>query len=144
MRCEDIMNRQVKSLREQDTAQTAAKVMRDQNIGFLPVCAEDGKLLGTITDRDIVVRLAAENGAFTTPVGLLMSRNVVSCLATDELGRAELLMQEHRKSRVICTDEVGNAVGVISLSDIARHEESAQFSRLIRAISSREAHRTTL
>ncbi len=141
MLCEQIMNRNVKSLKEQDTALTAARVMRDANIGFLPVIGGGGKVVGTLTDRDLVVRLAADGGALTTPVTGVMSREVVTCNPRDDLHRAEQLMQDHRKSRIICVDEQGHAVGVISLSDIAQHEDGSQLGKLVRSITKREAHK---
>ncbi len=143
MRCEDIMNRHVRSLREHDTALIAAQCMRDQRAGFLPICSESGMLLGTITDRDIVVLLAAADLPLSTPVKQLMNREPIACLATDDVRRAELLMQHHRRSRVVCTDEDGHTVGVLSLSDIARHETGGHFSKLMKQIANKEAHRTS-
>ena len=87
---ETILNRNVKSLNEQDTAQFAARVMRDANIGFLPVCGASGKVVGAVTDRDIVVRLAADSGNMTTTVSTLMSRDIVACNPKDDLRRAQM------------------------------------------------------
>ncbi len=141
MLCEQIMNRNVKSLKEQDTALTAAKVMRDANVGFLPVIGGTGKVVGAVTDRDLVVRLAADSGAMTTPVTNLMSRDLVTCNPRDDLHRAEQLMQDHKKSRIVCVDDQGRAMGVISLSDIAQHEDGSQLGKLVRSITSREFHK---
>jgi CBS domain-containing protein len=138
MLCEQIMNRSVKALHEEDSAQSAARLMRDANVGFVPVCGSDGRVVGTVTDRDIVVRLAADSGSMTTPVCKLMTRNVVCCKAGDDLRRCEQLMFNHRKSRVVCVDEQGHPVGVISLSDVARHENGSQMAGLLRSITTRE------
>jgi CBS domain-containing protein len=138
MLCEQIMNRSVKALREEDPTQAAARLMRETNVGFVPVCGSDGKVVGTVTDRDIVVRLAADSGPMTTPVGKVMTRQVVCCKPQDDLRRAEQLMFDHRKSRVVCVDEQGHPVGVISLSDVARHEGGSQMATLLRSITTRE------
>jgi CBS domain-containing protein len=141
MLCQQVMKHDVKCLKEQDTVQVAAKMMRDSEVGFLPVCGPGGKVVGTITDRDIVLRLAADGGVVGTSVDKLMTRDVVSCKANDDLRRAEQLMQDHRKSRIVCVDDQGRAVGVISLSDVAQYEDAAHFSNLIRTVTQRGARK---
>jgi CBS domain-containing protein len=142
MLCEQIMNRNVKSLNEQDSAQFAARVMRDANVGFLPVCGPSGKVVGAVTDRDIVVRLAADSGNMSTSVSTLMSREVVACNPKDDVRRAEELMLAHKKSRVVCVDDQGRPIGIISLSDFAQHEDGTQLAKLMRTISGREHKRS--
>ncbi|MCW8139938.1 MAG: CBS domain-containing protein, partial [Planctomycetota bacterium] len=61
MRCEELMKRDPECVRPQDSIHEAARLMRDRGIGFLPVCDEDRKVLGTVTDRDIVIRAVADN-----------------------------------------------------------------------------------
>ncbi len=144
MLCEQVMKHNVKSLKELDTVQVAAKMMRDFGVGFLPICGPGGKVVGTITDRDIVVRLAADGGlvemgaVLATSVAKLMTREVVSCKASDDLRRAEQLMQDHGKSRIVCVDDQGRAVGVISLSDVAQYEDAPQLLKLMRTVTHRE------
>ncbi|HEY6463049.1 MAG TPA: CBS domain-containing protein [Polyangiaceae bacterium] len=138
MNCEQVMKRNPKCLSDKDSTEVAAKVMRDHNVGFIPVCAE-GKLVGTITDRDIVVRIAADHGALETPIGQFMSRDLVVCKPGDELSRVEMLMGEKQKSRVVCVDGGNRPVGVISLSDIAQHEDRSRTGELLRTITAREA-----
>jgi len=140
MMAEQVMKRGPKCLTEKDTAQTAARLMRDENIGFVPICSGAGKVVGTVTDRDIVVRLAADNGSLTTALGSLMSRDPIVCKPKDDLSRVEQLMEERRKSRIVCVDDGGQPLGVISLSDIAQHEEGARAATLLRNITVREAH----
>src|SRR5215204_2008792 len=79
MRCKDIMKRQIECVSPAGTVEHAARRMRDQNIGFLPVCDESGQVVGTITDRDIAVRVVAERQPGTTPVEKVMTNEVVSC-----------------------------------------------------------------
>lgn len=141
MLCETIMKRDVKCLTEKDTAREAARLMRDAAIGFVPVCDAKGAVVGTITDRDIVVRIAAD-GATTLGASLdkIMSKSVISCSPKDELDRAEQVMETNRKARVVCADDQGKPVGIISLSDIAQHEDGNRVAKLLRDVTRREAH----
>lgn len=138
MRCEDIMSRPVSCVRDTETVQAAAGLMEKENVGFLPVCAEPGHVVGVLTDRDIALRVAAPNiEAATTPVGRVMSREVVSCHETDTIEEASRLMARTKKSRILVVDARGKPAGVISLADLARVEEPF-VTRTIRQVASRE------
>jgi CBS domain-containing protein len=140
MRCQDIMKRDVECVSDRDSIQRAAQKMRDEGVGFLPVCMQDKRVLGTITDRDIAIRVCSDDrSAAGTKVGDVMTREAVSCRADEDIDRARALMAEHHKSRILCVEDKGVLVGVISLSDIAQHEDDAAGATL-REISSREAH----
>ena len=138
MNCENVMKRQVKCLAMHETVKAAAALMRDENIGFVPICNKEGKMVGAITDRDIVIRLAADDGAADNALEWLMSREVVSCRATDALEHAEHVMETTRKSRIVCVDEQGRPVGIISMADIAQHETAARTGAMLRTITRRE------
>jgi CBS domain-containing protein len=138
MRCEDIMKRDVECVGTQDTVQDAARRMREANVGFLPVCDSGNKVLGTVTDRDLAIRVLAEGKASTAPVGEVMSREVIACRPGDDLSRAEDLLAAHKKSRIICTDESGRLAGVISLSDVAQYDQE-RIGVTMREVTEREA-----
>lgn len=141
MRCEEIMKQDVRCLSGGQSVREAAKLMRDAAIGFLPVCDARGTVVGTVTDRDIVVRLAAEDATLETSVEHIMSKSVIACSPRDELDRAEELMAKHHKARIVCADDQGKPVGVISLSDIAQHEpQGERVAKLLREITEREVH----
>ena len=140
MRCEEIMKKDVECVSPQDTVQAAAKRMRDENIGFLPVCDQSKKVQGTITDRDLTIRLLADGRPATTQVKDVMTREVVAIRPQDDLRKAEELMSKNHKSRIMCVDEGGRLVGVISLSDIAQREEAGRAAQTLRNVSEREAH----
>lgn len=141
MKCHDLMKRIVQCGRAGETVAEVATRMRDNNIGFMPVCDEDGYPLGVVTDRDLVTRvIAAGRPCDTTPIEEVMSGEVVSCRANDDLHVAENLMGRFKKSRIVCTGRDGKLVGVISLSDIAEVEQREWVSTLLRSISSREHH----
>jgi len=140
MRCEEIMKRAVECVTAKDSVQLAARKMRDDNIGFLPVCEDGAKVVGTITDRDLAVRACADDkSASKTRIGDVMTREVVACRPSDDISRAQELMSKHHKSRMLCIDEGGKLVGVISLSDIAQHQADAG-AQTLREVTTREAH----
>jgi CBS domain-containing protein len=132
------MKTEVECLTPNDPVRDAAQCMRDENIGFLPVCGENREILGTVTDRDIAIRVVAEGLSGGEPIDKIMSRDVVSCLSGDDVERAQQLMAEHKKSRIMCVDDRNRLVGVISLSDIAQHQSGARLSETLRDVSSRE------
>jgi CBS domain-containing protein len=139
MKCAEVMKRTVECLLEDDTVEEAARRMRDANIGFLPVCDRDRRVVGTLTDRDIAIRVAAESlVAGECVVGSVMSGDVVSCRAEDELAEAEGLMGQNRKSRIVVVDGDGVIQGVISLSDIVDRESPRRASATMREVISRE------
>ena len=138
MKCYEVMKRPVSCLSATDTCQQAAQKMRDENVGFLPVCDSRRKILGAVTDRDIVVRLVAERHAPDARVEEIMSRDLVTCNEKDDLRQAEELMGQHHKSRILCVDTQGLLVGIISLSDIARVEEASYLKDTWRRVAERE------
>ena len=116
----------------------AAKMMRECGCGVLPVVDAERRVLGVLTDRDIVLRVCAAGGALDkTPVSSIMSREVVACNATDSLQAAQELMSLHQKQRLPVL-EGGKLVGVLSLTDIAQVEEPTRVARLLREITARE------
>jgi CBS domain-containing protein len=137
MLCRDIMKTDVECVSPFTTAEEAARRMRDQNVGFLPVCGERMQALGTVTDRDIAVRLVAEGRSLDTPVDMLMTTEVVACRPEDDLDYARELMAQSHKSRIICINREGRIEGVISLSDIAQIDDSSGAVTL-RQVSERE------
>ena len=137
MRCEEIMKRDVECISPDGTVEEAARTMRDANVGFLPVCGRDKKVLGTLTDRDIAVRVVAAGRPPSTKVSDAMTRDLVACRPDDDLQRAVELMSRHQKSRVAVIDGGDRLIGVISLSDVARAAE-AEGARALRDITERE------
>jgi CBS domain-containing protein len=139
MQCAEVMKTDVVTVSPGDTVQVAARRMRDADVGFLPVCDGEGKVLGTLTDRDITIRLVADGlPCGTCPVEDVMSREVIACRPADEIAHVEQLMAEYRKSRIIVSDEAGRLFGVISLSDVARLEGARRTATTMRRVASRE------
>jgi CBS domain-containing protein len=138
--CSDLMKRNVRWISEDDSVSDAAEMMAMANIGFLPVCDRERRVVGTITDRDIVVRaIATGSSPSTTRVGEAMTGNVISCLPDDPLPLAETFMTQYQVSRLVILSEDGKLEGVISLSDIATKEPPRRVGRMLKAVASREA-----
>jgi CBS domain-containing protein len=98
MRCEEVMREDVRAIDPTETVSAAAVRMRDENIGFLPVCDSNGNVRGTITDRDIVVRVDAEGlSAGRCQVGDVMTPEVVFVRREEDVVKAEQLMAQQKK-----------------------------------------------
>ncbi|WP_234023625.1 CBS domain-containing protein [Sorangium cellulosum] len=133
------MKTEIQCIMAEDTIQAAAAKMRDANVGFLPVCDGAWRVLGTLTDRDLALRVLAESRPLSTKAGDVMTREVIACRPEDDVLRAEQLMGQHHKSRVLCTEADGRLVGVISLSDIAQREDDRKAAQTMRRVTEREA-----
>jgi CBS domain-containing protein len=143
MRCEELMKKDVQCCQQNDPVSDVAARMRDCNIGFMPVVDDDHRMVGTITDRDITIRVVANSRPPTTPVKDVVTADTVTCKPTDDLKEAESLMSHHKKSRIVCVDDGGKPVGVISLSDIAKAAQD-EASAVLRSVSERELRTKSL
>jgi CBS domain-containing protein len=97
----------------------AARLMRDSDVGPLPV-AHEGRLVGVLTDRDITIRAVADGkDPFSTRVDEVMTSKVVCCLDTDDVEHAAEMMQAAQLRRLLVVSEDGRLAGIVSLGDIA-------------------------
>jgi len=137
--CREIMKRPVHCVRDDVSVQHAARLMRDRELGFVPVCDADDVVIGVLTDRDVVTRLCTTGErSCDTPVEGVMTHDVIACRATDRISRAVALMRRHRLTRILVTDTLGRAVGVISLSDVAQYERPWKTGRTLQAVAERK------
>lgn len=121
MKCSEAMTHDPKTVKTTDDVFYAARLMREHEIGFLPVQDAHGRVVGVVTDRDLALKVvAADQQPTSTVVGDVMTHPVVSCRAAEELSRAEREMTVHALRRIVIVDAKGHAVGVISATDIAR------------------------
>jgi CBS domain-containing protein len=118
MKISQIMSTDFKYIGQGDSLQRAAILMRDDDIGMLPVL-EENQVIGTITDRDIVVRGLAEGVDPQTPVSGVMSRGVQSKYADEDVTEAARLMEDQQVRRLVILDRNQRCVGVLSTGDIA-------------------------
>jgi CBS domain-containing protein len=116
----EIMTPGAECVGENETLVDAARKMRDLDVGALPICGEDNRLKGVLTDRDIVVRCIAEGGDPATAVaGQFGQGKPVTIGADDSIEEALRTMTEHKVRRLPVIDG-HDLVGMISLADIAR------------------------
>ena len=139
MRCEELMTSEVELLDVRATVRDAARKMRDLNIGFLPVVDDGRQLVGVLTDRDVVLRVVAENRGPSVGVDQVMTEDVITCDPEDDVERAEALMSVNQLPRLVCVDETGQVAGVISLSDIAQYEDETRAGEVIADVTARES-----
>lgn len=134
MNIREVMTPNPRTVQLSDTLQTAAQIMRDEDTGAVPVI-EDGRVVGMITDRDIVIRAIAD-GDFDCTIDDIVSDDVVC--ATPEMTTAEAadLMGEHQIRRLPVVDEDENLVGIVSIGDLAVKEgRDARTGQTLESIS---------
>lgn len=120
----DVMSRNVTYADPSESVRDVAKKLAQLDVGSLPVC-EDGRLVGMITDRDIVVRVLAEDQSVAAAVGDTMTADVVSVYEDDDLQTLVKFMQDHEVRRVPVVTRNQELVGIVSLADLANSDASA-------------------
>ena len=133
----ELMTDSVISIAPEEPASQAARLLSRHNIGAIPVCTEDGRLRGIVTDRDIVLRcVASENDPETTPVREIMSRSLITVSPTDDVRVAARQMAEAQVRRLPVVQS-GRLVGMLSLGDMAKtHTFDMEASKALSEISS--------
>jgi CBS domain-containing protein len=117
----DIMHPGAECIGERETLAYAAQRMRDLDIGAMPVCGDDDRLHGIITDRDIVIKCIAAGGdPASTTAGTLAQGTPVFIDANEDAGQVLRVMEEHRIRRLPVIDD-HRLVGMISEADLAHH-----------------------
>jgi CBS domain-containing protein len=136
MKLSEIMTRDVVIMQPDDSLQSAAKKMRDLNIGFLPVC--DGEnLIGVLSDRDITIRALADGMDVNIMLGRdLMTSPAIYCFEDQDVSEAAKIMEENQIRRLVILDrENKRLVGVISLGDLARNETAKRSGQVLQKVS---------
>lgn len=119
MLVKEAMTRRAETIGPDETLQSAARKMRSLSIGALPVCERD-RLVGVITDRDVVVRAVAEGrDPARTRVRSAMTPQVVYCFEDDSLDTAAHLMQERSLRRLMVLDARKRLTGMFTADDLA-------------------------
>jgi CBS domain-containing protein len=131
----EIMTPRPRCIGVNDSLRIAASVMADIGVGALPICGEDRRLKGMLTDRDIVVRaIAMGMDPETTPAGALAEGTPVTVSADDDVRVALDLMQEHQVRRLpVIEDHL--LVGIVSQADVALPLSAAATGKTVESIS---------
>jgi CBS domain-containing protein len=133
----DIMTPNVQCVAEAEIVVDAARRMRDLDVDVLPVCGSDGRLIGIVTDRDIVIRCVADgNDPGTTTAGSLCDGAPVIICAEDPVEDVLSTMDEYQVRRLPVIDE-DRLVGIISEADIAHHAPDQDVADMVQAVTER-------
>jgi CBS domain-containing protein len=113
----------------------AAKMMRDEDVGLAPI-VEGDRLVGTVTDRDIVTRVVAEGkDPESTAVREIASTQLVTIDPDQDLDEALRLMAKHQVRRLPVVEEDGRVVGVVAQADVAREGDDSRTGEVVQQIS---------
>jgi CBS domain-containing protein len=132
----EIMTSGAECIGERETLDLAARKMRDLNVGALPICGEDQRLKGIITDRDIVVKCVAEGSdPRSRTAGELAQGTPVWVGAEADVDEAWQAMAKNRIRRLPVIDNNHRLIGIVSQGDVARHLPEDRVGELVEAIS---------
>jgi CBS domain-containing protein len=136
MKVTDLMTKEVEVVHPDDSLMEAARKMRVRDIGFLPVCDGD-RLVGSVTDRDLVLRAVAEGVDPKTSLGReLITSPIVYCFDDDSVENAAKLMEQHQIRRVVVVSRKDKRlVGVVSLGDIANNAAEKTSAEVLHSVS---------
>lgn len=135
MQLRDIMTRQVQLARLDMSLQEAAQIMRDHDIGALPV-EDGGRIVGVITDRDITVRATAEgHGPLDWMVRDVMTQQVEYAFEEDDIETAARIMGERQIRRLPVLDHDKRLVGIVAQADLARTDHDPMTGDTVEKIS---------
>jgi CBS domain-containing protein len=137
--CDEVMSPNPVCCLPTDSVKRAAELMKRENVGPIPVIENEQsrKLVGIITDRDLVIKVIAEGcDASSTRVESVMTRKVVSCRVDDPLQKAMDLMSKHQLRRITIVDKAHVILGIISQADIAtRGNKPEKTAEVVKDIS---------
>lgn len=138
MKVSEAMTAQVATATPQTTIAEVARTMAQIESGAVPVM-EDGRVVGLITDRDIVIRVVAKGGSVDGPVSGVMSDDVESCSEDDSVADAAAKMGNHQIRRLVVLDAQGKLAGILSLGDIAQDYGAKAVGKTLEEISAEPA-----
>jgi CBS domain-containing protein len=132
---QDLMTSNPKTIASESSVVEAAKIMRDENVGIVPL-VDGERLVGTITDRDIAIKVVAEGSDLqSTTAGQAASRDLVTIDPQQDLDEALRLMAQHQVRRLPVVEEDGRLVGILAQADVAREATAQQTGRVVEEIS---------
>ena len=136
MKVKDIMTEEVQVIHPGDSLRTAAEKMSSNDFGFLPVF-EDDRLVGVITDRDIVVRAVARGMDPEATLGRdLMTSPAISCFDDESVEEAAKIMEKDQIRRLVVLSRGNNRlVGVVSLGDLANNATKKVSGKVLEKVS---------
>lgn len=134
MKVSEVMTRDVKTVRPDQTAREAAAFMLNEDAGSMPVSDGD-RLIGMITDRDIAVRGVAQGHGPDTPISELMSSEVICAREDDDVEEIATKMSSAQVRRVPVVDANDRLCGIVSLGDLARESDDESAHQALEGVS---------
>ncbi|MEV6975845.1 CBS domain-containing protein [Kitasatospora sp. NPDC093806] len=140
----DIMHRGAECVREHETLASAARIMKERGVGALPICGERQKLLGIVTDRDIVLKCVAEGlDPETVTAGELAQGRPMTVEADEDVEQVLRVMEQYRVRRLpVINHPEHELVGMISEADIARGMPQARLAEFVTAVCAEDPPRS--
>ncbi len=139
MNCREVMTENPVCCLPTDPVSQAARVMRREDVGAVPVISDEQSraLIGILTDRDLAIKVVAESrDPNNTRVGDVMTETIIACRAEDDLSGAIMAMEEHQIRRIPVLDGDSRIVGIISQADVAtRLHEPEKTAEMVEEIS---------
>jgi CBS domain-containing protein len=134
-RIRELMTENPRTVSSDATVMEAARVMRDDDVGLVPAVDGD-RLVGTVTDRDIAIRVVAEErDPSSTTVREIASTELITIDPEQDLDEALRLMAQHQVRRLPVVEEDGRLVGIVAQADVARHGDDTQTGQVVEQIS---------
>jgi CBS domain-containing protein len=131
----DIMTPNPQTIADSTTLVDAARLMRDLDVGVLPICSKDDRLTGMLTDRDIVVKCIADGGdPQSATAGSLTEGDPVSVAPGDPIDDVLNTMAEYQLRRLAVVED-GRLVGIISEADVAREGNTEEVADTVQAVT---------
>jgi CBS domain-containing protein len=135
MKVSDAMTGQVSTAAPTDTVRKVAQMMAHVETGAVPI-VDDGKVVGLVTDRDIVLRVVAEGRSFDSPISEAMTDGEVHSVKEDDvLADATAKMASHQIRRLVVLNDAGALTGILSLGDVAKDYGAKQVGKTLEEIS---------
>ena len=136
IKCREIMTKSVRTASPGDTIRQVAELLRDGDMGAVPIL-DNGKLVGIVTDRDIVVRSVAEGIEPGSPISSVMSGDLSTVTPDDFVFTAIRQMGDRQVRRIPVVDKDGGLAGIISMADVALEtEDEIEIAEALEEISS--------
>ena len=134
MKVQELMSRNVRLARPEQTIREVAKLMQSEDIGAMPV-EENDRLAGMVTDRDIAVRAVAAGHGPETKVADVMTRGIKYCFEDQELAEVASNMAKQQIRRMPVVNRERRLVGILAIADVARKDQDAAMTAAIEGIS---------
>ena len=136
MKCREIMTKNVRTATREMSLSEVAALMRDGDMGAVPV-VDDGKLIGIVTDRDIVVRAVATGKTADTAIGEVMTTELFTVAPDDFVFEAIRLMGDKQIRRIPVVNADSSLTGIIAMADVALEmEDEREIAETLEEISS--------